>query len=328
MNKVLSICIPSYNMEDYLNRCVDSLIADEILDKLEIIIVNDGSKDKTLELANDYKRKYPNSIIVIDKENGHYGSCVNAAFKIATGKYFRILDADDWFDTKALITFVNTIENLEVDVVFNKHAEFHENKKTYKYIDYKFTKYNETFDLATNVLPQKWIFIHCITYRLNLLTEIEYTQTEGICYTDNEFTFLPITKAKKIYLTDIVLVNYFIGRNEQSISIESRKKNVGHFLKVLESIMYSSNEMTNINYNHLKPFYIFDLTENVLLLTLLRTKISKKDIKLLHFCIDYLHQSNYELYNRLMSNLIFKLWYKTPYLFRILLPILKLRYHT
>ena len=95
--KVLSLCIPSYNMEAYLGRCVDSLLAEEVIDKLEIIIVNDGSKDRTLEIANAYRDRYPQSVVVVDKPNGHYGSTVNAALKVATGRYFRLLDADDWF---------------------------------------------------------------------------------------------------------------------------------------------------------------------------------------------------------------------------------------
>ena len=84
MSKLLSICIPSYNMEQYLHRCVDSMLVDEVLEQLEIIIVNDGSKDSTLAIANDYKQRYPQSVVVIDKPNGHYGSCINASLKIAT----------------------------------------------------------------------------------------------------------------------------------------------------------------------------------------------------------------------------------------------------
>ena len=122
MSKVLSICIPSYNMEKYLNRCVDSMLVEEVLDQLEIIIVNDGSKDGTLAIANDYKQRYPQSVVVIDKPNGHYGSCINASLKVATGKYFRTVDADDWVDSKALVEFVHTLSKIDVDCVCTKYA--------------------------------------------------------------------------------------------------------------------------------------------------------------------------------------------------------------
>ena len=121
-------------MERYLNRCVDSLLAVEVLDDIEIIIVNDGSKDATLSIANQYKAQYPNSVVVIDKPNGHYGSTVNAALKVAAGKYFRILDADDWFNTEALIVFVNKLKEIDVDCVYTNFTEYNELKNKTKHI--------------------------------------------------------------------------------------------------------------------------------------------------------------------------------------------------
>ena len=120
-------------MEKYLNRCVDSLLALDILDDIEIIIVNDGSKDATLSIANQYKVQYPNSVVVIDKPNGHYGSTVNAALKVATGKYFRILDADDWFDTEAFVVFVNKLKDIDVDCVYTNFSEHNELKNKIKH---------------------------------------------------------------------------------------------------------------------------------------------------------------------------------------------------
>lgn len=326
MSKVLSICIPSYNMEEYINRCVDSLIVDEILDKLEIIIVNDGSKDNTKKIANAYKEKYPNSIIIIDKKNGHYGSCINAALKIARGKYFRVLDADDRFNSSALLTFVNTIKNLDVDVVLNKHDEFHECEQKYKSPNYASATYNKIYDLTREFIPQKWIFIHDTTYRLNYLREINYKQTEGICYTDNEFTFIPITKAKTLYITDITLATYYIGYNEQSISISSQRKNISHFQTVMNNIYNTTSDNCNINYHYLKPYYIFDLTEKILILTLPHNQFSKSESTELYKSIEYIKKHAHNLYQILMTNKIIKLWYKYPYLYRIIRRLLQIIY--
>ena len=94
MEKILTIVIPTYNMQDYLHRCLDSLIVpEEQMKHLEVLVVNDGSKDNSSAIAHEYQNKYPDTFRVIDKDNGHYGSCVNAALKIATGKYFRLVDA-------------------------------------------------------------------------------------------------------------------------------------------------------------------------------------------------------------------------------------------
>ena len=100
--KILSIVIPTYNMEKYLPVCLDSVTDELVSDRLEVIVVNDGSTDGSLDIIRRYEQKRPDLIKVIDKANGHYGSCVNAGLGIATGKYFKILDADDWFDTSDL----------------------------------------------------------------------------------------------------------------------------------------------------------------------------------------------------------------------------------
>ena len=104
--KLLSIVVPTYNMSAYLCRCLDSVTRDDVPDTLELIVVNDGSTDNSLSIMQEYAKKRPDIINIIDKTNGHYGSCVNAALKVATGKYFRILDADDWLDTEQLIQFL------------------------------------------------------------------------------------------------------------------------------------------------------------------------------------------------------------------------------
>ena len=119
MKKILTVVIPTYNMQDYLRRCLDSLIIpEEQMKQLEVLVVNDGSKDSSSAIAHEYQDKYPNTFRVIDKENGNYGSCVNRGLKEATGKYFRILDADDWFDNVELKKFVQSLNYIpSVDVV-------------------------------------------------------------------------------------------------------------------------------------------------------------------------------------------------------------------
>ena len=98
MKKILSVSIASYNVEKILSQTLDSCLVPEIMDKLEVIVVNDGSKDGTAAVAEEYVKKAPETFVLINKENGGYGSTVNAGIQAATGKYFRLLDGDDWFD--------------------------------------------------------------------------------------------------------------------------------------------------------------------------------------------------------------------------------------
>ena len=121
--KTLSIVIPTYNMSAYLCRCLDSVTREDIPSSLELIVVNDGSTDNSLAIMQEYETKRPDIVKIINKTNGHYGSCVNAALKVATGKYFRILDADDWFDTNQLIQFLKKTETIDVDLIITPRTE-------------------------------------------------------------------------------------------------------------------------------------------------------------------------------------------------------------
>ena len=102
MEKILSVSIASYNVEKFIRKALDSCCIPEIMDRLEVIVVNDGSTDSTLEIAREYETKYPETFRVIDKINGGYGSTVNASIRVAAGRYFRLLDGDDWFDRDGL----------------------------------------------------------------------------------------------------------------------------------------------------------------------------------------------------------------------------------
>lgn len=147
MKKQLTIAIPSYNMEEYLDQCIGSMvnISEAGLKSLEVICVNDGSKDHTSEIAHRYAYKYPDTVRVIDKANGHYGSCVNAALKEATGRYFRTVDADDWVDSEALEILLRELSKIESDCVltnFNVNRDGEIEK-----IEYNALRWSDEIDL-------------------------------------------------------------------------------------------------------------------------------------------------------------------------------------
>ena len=101
LNKIVTVIIPSYNVEKILSETLDSLLDQECLPLEDIIVINDGSKDRTPEIAEQYVNKYPDSIRLINKENGGYGSALNSVFREARGKYLRVLDGDDWVNTQS-----------------------------------------------------------------------------------------------------------------------------------------------------------------------------------------------------------------------------------
>ena len=126
--KVISIVIPAYNMEKYIARCLDSLLISN-LDDVEILVVNDGSQDRTSEIAHTYQDRFPSSIKIIDKTNGNYGSCINVGLTLASGKYFRILDSDDYFYKEHFAAYVKALKNIDADVVLTHCTYVYENGK-------------------------------------------------------------------------------------------------------------------------------------------------------------------------------------------------------
>lgn len=233
MEKVLSIIIPTYNMEKYLDKCLTSLIIDnnDLMKKLEALIIIDGAKDRSSEIGHSYQDKYPETFRVIDKENGNYGSCINRGVKEATGTYVKILDADDSFDNVNFSHFLEALLSLQtvVDVVFSR----------YRTVDVDGSIVNEfsrpfkanttlTWDNVQESLANKATHtaMHEIAFRRQLLLDMHYQQTEGISYTDQEWVFYPFLNTKTFYYFDLIIYNYLVGRVGQTMDFSVIVKSV------------------------------------------------------------------------------------------------------
>lgn len=231
MEKILTIVIPTYNMQDYLRRCLDSLIVpEEQMKHLEVLVVNDGSKDNSSAIAHEYQDKYPDTFRVIDKENGNYGSCVNRGLKEATGKYIKILDADDWFDTSGLVNLTRELFSINVDVVVTDFVFVNGNMnkiRNWKLLCPAYTRMSLKELLHYSPVG---IVMHAICYRTNLLKEISYVQPEGISYTDQIWINEPLAKAKDIIYFPILVYKYLIGRERQTVDPKISLKNIKHHI--------------------------------------------------------------------------------------------------
>ena len=133
--KTLTFVIPAYNMESYLDRCVNSLLSASDISDLEVLIVDDGSKDGTLEYARKLERTNPGAVRAIHQENKGHGGAVNTGIAAATGMYVKVVDADDWVDPQAIDTVLATlraqhdtdepIDMLVTNYVYDKVAKRH-----------------------------------------------------------------------------------------------------------------------------------------------------------------------------------------------------------
>lgn len=245
--KILSVVVPTYNMEAYLPRCLDSVTRKDVPDTLEVIIVNDGSKDRSLEIAKEYQAKRPDIISIIDKPNGHYGSCINAALKVATGKYFRPLDADDWFDTDALIEFLKKLSSIDTDLVISGYLCYRQTEQ----IKFQMSKgnFNQEYSLNENSiireLNQQFVSMHAFTYKLNILRDSNLKLSEGINYTDCEYVIYPLSKANTMIVLDLILYQYDLTREGQSMDIVVAAKNHSQLATIIKRF-YKDLDFSNI----------------------------------------------------------------------------------
>lgn len=232
MEKLLTIVIPTYNMEELLPRCLDSLVTPVINDKVEVLVVNDGSKDNSLKIAQTYEKKYPNVIKAIDKENGNYGSTINKGIEIASGKYFRILDSDDFYSNSGLIELVNRIENTDVDIILTNYrrdrGRIHD---IYKGLDNLKDLKLDFDEVDLSLFPN--FAMHGITYKTSILRENNIRLQTGISYTDSEYCFYPLPFVKTMEYYDLLVYCYQVGRPGQTVDIKSQVRSIPHMVKII-----------------------------------------------------------------------------------------------
>lgn len=245
--KVLSIIVPTYNMEKYLSYCMDSFLIEKNRDKLEVIIVNDGSKDKSLDIAKDYVLNYPDVFKLIDKKNGNYGSCINAALPVATAEYVKVVDADDSVDTHNLDEFISFLNEHNVDLVLSDFVLVDENRSEIQYISYNW---------GYTIMPMKEICVterfkdmemHAVTYRREMLMKSGYHQTEGVSYTDQQWIFSPMAYVKEVAVFNKPVYRYLVGRVGQTIDPKVKIKKMSERTKmVLDMIVQYENLSRNV----------------------------------------------------------------------------------
>ena len=247
MEKLLSIIVPSYNMEKYLPNGLGSLVVPdaELLQSLDVIVVNDGSKDRASEIAHEFETKCPGVFRVLDKSNGNYGSCVNAAFPLAAGRFVKILDADDSYDTAAFERYLRALAAppATTDVAFNDYVSVDEEGHVTETTTYPFPT-DAAFGVADILSRDCFVAMHAVAYRTALLREIGYRQTEGISYTDTEWTYLPVAFAQEIRYVPEKVYRYLLGRDGQTMSRASVIQNVWMLDSILDC-MLTQHETTS-----------------------------------------------------------------------------------
>lgn len=267
MQKLLTIVVPVYKVEPYINKCLDSCILEDeqLMSQMEVIIINDGTPDNSAEMSREYVKRYPKVFRQIDKENGGHGSVWNLGVMEAKGKYVKFLDSDDWFQNLDL--FLNKLAQTDADLVLTSTRDHCEHNEIWRQeiLDMEFYKTYDTntFDWLGN-RSDNYLLHHCCCYKTEVLRQyMPGLFLEKQPYDDIVLWPVAMIGAKSIEAFDFTLYNYLMDRPGQSISAEARMKQINaHIKSVKHAILFYENHpveegTTKADYiqNHLPKYY-------------------------------------------------------------------------
>ncbi len=246
--KLITFCIPCYNSQDYMRHCIDTLLVGG--EEVEIIIVNDGSKDDTAKIADEYQEKYPTIVKAVHKPNGGHGSGVNKGIELATGLYFKVVDSDDWADEKGYQTLLNNIRDrikenrlpdmYLMDFLYNKPSKNSTYRRSYDQ-QFKHNDFTNWSDVKKFKISQMFL-MHALFYRTERLRESKMVLPEHTFYVDNIFAYTPLPFMKTIYYIPEIFYIYYIGREDQSVTLENivnrYKQQIVVFKRLFDSYSY------------------------------------------------------------------------------------------
>lgn len=246
--KTLSLIVPVYNTEAYLRRCLDSVLVEELLDDLELIVVNDGSTDASAEIIRDYAARYPRTLKSIDKPNGGHGSAVNAGLRAATGRYFRVLDSDDWFDTPSFLRFMQRLRGCSEDLVVTPYTQEYAWSGTE--VEYAYPYLSDGQRCRLDEIDWQegmdYFTLASSTWRTGLLKDCGLQLFDHCSYVDMQYNLFPIPWVKTLRFLNIPVYRYFLGRKEQSMNPERMRRQIPMHERVLRSLIscYGSHAET------------------------------------------------------------------------------------
>lgn len=244
--KLISFAVPCYNSESYMSHCIDTLLKGK--EEVEIIIINDGSKDNTLKIAREYEKKYPNIIKAVDQENGGHGSGVNKGLELATGLYYKVVDSDDWVDEASLKKVLKQIkqwqkEKQEVDLLIVNYV--YEREGEQKVIRYQNIPQNKifTWEETKKFKIGEYLLMHSAFYRTAFLKKINLKLPHHTFYVDNIFVYYPLPFVKTMFYIDTDFYRYFIGREDQSVNEQIMIKRIDQQLDVTKKMIEFGNPL-------------------------------------------------------------------------------------
>lgn len=246
--KYITFAVPCYNSQDYVHRCVESLLPGG--EDVEILLINDGSVDRTAEILDEYERKYPGIVKAVHKENGGHGSGVNKGLELARGLYYKVVDSDDWLEKKAYLNVLNQIkehvkngekntENQVPDLYVCNYVYNHLDEGIAKSMAYR-NVFPEgkmcTWNDIGRFHPSQYLIMHALIFRTAVLRESGVKLPEHCFYVDNIFAYQPLPFVKNIFYMDVDLYQYYLGRDDQSVNEKVLMKRIDQQIRVTKLV--------------------------------------------------------------------------------------------
>ncbi len=273
--KLLSIAIPSYNSADYMKNCIESLLPGG--EEVEILIIDDGSKDETPQIADAYAQKYPSIVRAVHQENGGHGEAVNAGIRHASGFFYKVVDSDDWVDSESyqkVLGFLREAvkETEPLDMLISNYVYEKQGAKRKKVIHYhsilpenRYFGWEEIghFGVSQNIL------MHSVIYRTQLLKDCGFELPKHTFYVDNIFVYWPLPYVKKMYYLDVDFYRYFIGREDQSVNEKVMMSRIDQQIRVNKIMIdiYAKHE------NHFASVQLCEYMQHYLATILMVTSV-------------------------------------------------------
>ena len=252
MQKILSVIIPVYKVEKYINKCLDSLLLPQgQLDLLDVVIINDGTPDRSAEMAREYEKRYPGIYRVIDQENRGHGGAWNHGTKLAIGKYLFYLDSDDWFDTAQFSLLVNYLQECDTDMILMDRTKYYAYENREEVVELNNMEPDKVHDANT----YDWLhcgngpnitYAHNTVYRTSMMQKYLPVFCEHVMYDDVILQVMPIMVADSFVYTKLNVYHYLIGRPGQSFDPAVRARHADNVTTVLKQVMEFISEYRDV----------------------------------------------------------------------------------
>lgn len=308
--KILSIAIPCYNSENYMEKCIESLLPGG--EDVEILIINDGSRDRTAEIADRYAREYPGIVKAIHQENAGHGGAVNAGIKNASGLYFKVVDSDDWVDAEAYQKILATLRELvgngsQLDMLISNFVYEKEGAKHKKVMKYTSAIPKEklfTWKDVRHFSKGQYILMHSVIYRTQLLRDCGLELPKHTFYVDNLFVYVPLPYVKNMYYLDVDFYRYYIGREDQSVNESVMIKRIDQQIKV-NKIMVDSYDLWKLQDRKLRK-YMFNYLEIITVVStvMLIRSGTEENLEKKRELWNYIKQKDLRLFHHLRNGIM------------------------